>query len=87
MAKGKKTGGGSRLGKPNKVTATVREAFEKAFTLLQDDDQANLGSWARSNPTEFYKLAAKLIPTDVNLQGTVQYVVKSEFPDAPANHD
>lgn len=29
MAVGKKTGGGSRKGKPNKVTATVREAIAK----------------------------------------------------------
>ena len=30
MAKGKKTGGGNRKGKPNRLTATVKEAIEYA---------------------------------------------------------
>lgn len=82
MAKGIKTGG-RKAGTPNKITAKVRESFETAFSMLQQDRSANLLTWARSNPTEFYKLAAKLIPTDVNVQGEVQLVMVSEFPDKP----
>jgi tartrate dehydratase alpha subunit/fumarate hydratase class I-like protein len=66
MAIGKKTGGGSRLGKQNKLTKSVKEAFEIAFNQLQDDSDANLAEWAKNNTTEFYKLAAKLIPTSVS---------------------
>jgi hypothetical protein len=75
--KGQKTGG-RQAGTPNKITSAVREAFERAFTALQesDDGSANLETWARANPTEFYKLAAKLIPTDINanVRGTLMVV-------------
>jgi hypothetical protein len=66
MAIGKKSGGGSRKGSPNKLTKSVKEAFEVAFNELQGDENANLANWAKENTTEFYKLAAKLIPTSVN---------------------
>jgi hypothetical protein len=66
MAIGKKSGGGSRKGSPNKLTKSVKEAFEIAFNELQGDSEANLTNWAKDNTTEFYKLAAKLIPTSVN---------------------
>ena len=72
MAYGKKSGGGSRKGKPNKLTKSVKEAFEIAFNELQGDANANLATWAKQNTTEFYKLAAKLIPTSVNADLTTQ---------------
>lgn len=65
MAIGKKTGGGSRKGSPNKLTKSVKEAFEIAFNELQSDKNANLATWAKENTTDFYRLAAKLIPTDI----------------------
>lgn len=34
MAPGRKTGGGSRKGKPNKLTSVAREAWGKAWTDL-----------------------------------------------------
>lgn len=66
MAIGKKTGGGSRKGSPNKLTKSVKEAFEIAFNELQSDKNANLATWAKENTTDFYRLAAKLIPTAVS---------------------
>jgi hypothetical protein len=66
MAIGKKSGGGSRKGKPNKLTKSVKEAFEIAFNELQSDKKANLATWAKENTTDFYRLAAKLIPTSLN---------------------
>ena len=65
MAIGKKTGGGSRKGSPNKLTKSVKEVFEIAFNELQSDKNANLATWAKENTTDFYRLAAKLIPTDI----------------------
>lgn len=41
MAKGKKTGGGSREGKPNKATATAREAIAR----LVDDNAQRMQGW------------------------------------------
>ena len=72
MAIGKKSGGCSRKGSPNKLTKSVKEAFEIAFNELQGDSEANLANWAKENTTEFYKLAAKLIPTSVNADLTTK---------------
>lgn len=41
MAKGTKTGGGSRKGVPNKVNAEFRETVRK----LLEDNSANVGRW------------------------------------------
>jgi hypothetical protein len=57
---------GKPKGAQNKLTKSVKEAFEIAFSELQEDKEANLTNWAKDNTTEFYKLAAKLIPTSVN---------------------
>ena len=64
MAIGKKTGG-RKAGTPNVATKTVREHFAHAFELLQESPSANIMTWAESNPTEFYRLASKLIPLQV----------------------
>lgn len=79
--KGSPKTGGRKAGTPNKVTASVRQAFEDAFNLLQSDDQANLLAWAKNNQTEFYKLASKLIPQDVAVQGTMTLQVITGVPE------
>lgn len=83
MTIGRKTGGGSRKGVPNKITASIKAAFEEAFKHLQTTDTANLKAWAEKNPSEFYRLSSKLIPAAVNLQGDVRTAIKivSEFDD------
>jgi hypothetical protein len=63
---------GKPKGATNKLTKSVKEAFEVAFNELQGDENANLATWAKQNTTEFYKLAAKLIPTSVNADLTTQ---------------
>jgi hypothetical protein len=67
MAKTRTSGQGRPKGALNKVTRTVREAFERAFLMLQRNDVASLETWASENPTEFYKLAARLIPAEMNI--------------------
>ena len=64
--KGQTKIGGREKGTPNKNTATVREAFENAFKLLQEDDEANVITWGKNNTTEFYKLSSKLIPMQIS---------------------
>ena len=59
---------GSRKNVPNKSTASVKAAFESAFVMLGGEDA--LVQWARDEPTEFYKLYAKLMP--VQIQGELQ---------------
>jgi len=53
---------GRPVGAKNKVTILVKDAFAQAFSELQDDDDVRLSAWGKQNPTEFYKLASKLIP-------------------------
>lgn len=63
----KRTKGGRKAGTPNKLTKTVREAFEATFNEMQQGKgPETLANWAKENPTEFYKLAAKLIPQEIN---------------------
>ncbi len=56
---------GRKPGTPNKATRTVRETFEAVFVSLQSSDRANLLVWAEENPTDFYRLSARLIPLQV----------------------
>lgn len=85
MAVSRTSGQGRPKGVPNKLTRTVRDAFEQAFELLQEDDQAKLSEWAKRNTTEFYKLASKLIPTEINadVKGTLLVVTGVPLDDDP----
>lgn len=65
---------GKVKGTPNKLTQTVKEVFTNVFSELQEDPEVKLSEWAKSNPTDFYKLSAKLIPTAVNAEITVKKV-------------
>jgi hypothetical protein len=57
---------GRKEGSTNKLTKTVKEKVLEVFNELQEDPTANMLSWAKEEPTEFYKIAAKLIPADIN---------------------
>lgn len=60
-------GKGRVKGVPNKVTRTVREAFEQVFIALQEHDTASLLEWSKREPEKFYQLAARLIPAEMNI--------------------
>jgi hypothetical protein len=62
FAKGNKLAG-SRKGRPNKSTASIKDAFVQAFDRLGGVDA--LVKWGKTNPTEFYKQVTKLIPVEV----------------------
>jgi Mlc titration factor MtfA (ptsG expression regulator) len=73
---GEKTGGRVK-GTQNRLTKTFKELLADTISDLQNDKKANLKSWAKENPTEFYKIAAKLIPTEVT--GNIGLDVKQVF--------
>lgn len=62
--------GGRQKGSVNKTTRTVKEVVLMVFNELQEDENHDLMSFAIKNPVEFYKIAAKLIPTEV--KGSVE---------------
>jgi hypothetical protein len=76
MAKGKKTGGRTK-GTPNKITRSVREAVLQSFIDLGGSEA--LTAWAMSNQTEFYKIAARLIPTEIVGDPNAPVAVKVTF--------
>lgn len=58
---------GKPKGTKSKLTASAKEAFQIAFEKLGGAEA--LSKWAKSNQTDFYKLFARLIPTDVTSDG------------------
>lgn len=66
---------GRPKGTPNKFPSTVKETVLRVFNKLQEEGgEASLDKWAEKEPTEFYRMAAKLIPTE--LTGSVKTVIQ-----------
>lgn len=88
MAKRKppNAGKGRPKGSPNKLTKSAREAFQLAFAVLNRSGSKNtLAKWAAANPTEFYKLYARLIPVEhvgEGGEGPIATVVKHIYEKA-----
>ena len=82
--------GGRPPGVQNKLTRTVKETVLAVFNELQEDPKVKLSAWAKHEPTEFYKIAAKLIPTEVQakVQGTVNnFIIDKQDGCAPIKED
>lgn len=60
---------GRPKGSPNKVTAGMKAAVMAAFEDLGGIDA--FVEWGSANKTEFYKIASRLIPTEVNAAVTM----------------
>lgn len=60
-------GPGRPPGMPNKTTKAIKEAFIEAFDKI--GGVPALVAWGEENQTEFYKLAARLIPTETHVTG------------------
>ena len=61
MAIGRKTGG-RKKGSINRITRSIKEVITDAFHEMQLKPGVNMLEWGERNPTEFYRLASKLIP-------------------------
>lgn len=62
--KGNPKTGGRQKGSVNKLTKTFKQAVLTAYEGIGGDQ--NFTEWARNNQTEYYKIASKLIPTEVS---------------------
>ena len=75
--RGQKTGG-RQVGTPNKVTAIFKDAVRVVYEDI--GGHTAFAAWAKENPTEFYRIAARLIPTEITSQGTNINVIVNRFP-------
>jgi hypothetical protein len=60
---GKPKTGGRQPGTPNRLTGAFKEAVQIVYNGL-GGHEAFL-EWARENPTEYYKIASRLIPGEL----------------------
>ena len=61
-------GPGRPKGIPNKIGASAKDAVLQVFELMGGVPAYK--KWAAENPTEFYRIHAKLLPRDVEISGT-----------------
>lgn len=61
-------GKGRAPGTLNRFTVKAKESLEDAFALM--GGTAGLVEWGEKNPTEFYRLWARLIPKDVSVSAS-----------------
>lgn len=61
---------GKPQGAVNKNSKLIKEVFAEAFYALQEGQQS-LEKWGELNPTEFYRLAVRLIPNQMELTANV----------------
>jgi hypothetical protein len=72
MAKGIKTGGRQK-GSVNKLTSSFKELVQATYESLEADGNGML-QWANDNKTEFYKIASKLIPTEMAVKAEITQI-------------
>lgn len=71
-----KTGGRAK-GTPNKVSATAKENIIAVFTRM--GSTAGMARWAKKHPTDFYRIYARLLPTEI--EGSLNVPVTVVFDD------
>jgi hypothetical protein len=74
----KKGEGGRPKGASNKLTKTFKELVSETVQKLNDNPKTTMENWAVQNQTEFWKIASKLIPTEVQakVEATIVKVVR-----------
>lgn len=55
--------GGRKKGTPNKLTGTFREAVSLTYENIGGHEA--FAKWAAENRTDFYRIAARLIPAEI----------------------
>lgn len=79
----KKGEGGRKKGATNKANRLVKDVVSDVFNHLQIDPKAkkkraDLKSWSQDHPRDFYTIAAKLIPVQMQMSGDLGINWKEE---------
>lgn len=70
---GIRAGAGRPLGALTILSEPIKKALLETFKKMQQDRDANLLEWAKSEPTQFYKLICSLLPVDLHIQNQVTF--------------
>lgn len=62
------------LGATGKVNRSMKETVSQTLEWLQKQPRVNMREWAMENPTEFYRIASRLIPTELNIKAQVHKI-------------
>lgn len=82
MAKGgRRPGAGRKEGTPNKLSGTAKENVLAVFLRLGGIDA--MVKWGKENPTDFYRLYARLIPQQIDVEANVRVCDVSDTPLTP----
>jgi len=63
--KGHKKTGGRQKGTVNKISSGAKANVIGVFDMI--GGRTAMAAWAKANPTEFYRLYSRLLPTDVTI--------------------
>lgn len=77
----KKGNPGKPKGAVNKNQKLIKEVFADAFYALQNDPKHNLVAWAKENPSDFYKLGIRLVPTQMTIVTELPQVTIFQLPE------
>lgn len=58
--------GGRQAGTPNKITTVFKDAVRFVYEDIGGNEA--FATWAKENQTEFYRIASRLIPTEMTAQ-------------------
>lgn len=61
----------------------IGEAFSYAFNELQEDEDANLVTWGKQHPSQFYGIVARLAPKEVKGDFKGDISIKHILPRSP----
>jgi len=68
-------GVGRKKGIANRFNRTIKMTFESVFADMQKDKKLNLYAWAAENPSDFYRLANKLVEKSIDIKADVKHGV------------
>ena len=77
--KGHAKKGGRKKGAKNKIGLKVKDSIQAVYENLGGD--VGFSDWATAEKTEFYKIYARLIPTDVEHSGDIKIIVNKSCDD------